>query len=208
LKIRRIACIQWGFMSTAIAPERFREENAVVWAPWLLGKVLVRTRTDGVTSRHIITETEAYNGQEDLACHASKGRTPRTDVLFREGGIWYVYLCYGIHEMLNLVVGPDGFPAAVLIRALHDVSGPGRVTKHLNIGRPLNGKPAAVASGLFIEDTGVAVPVKWVQTTRRIGVDYSGPIWAARRWRFFIDPEWPGLPPVARPTRLRSQRSR
>jgi DNA-3-methyladenine glycosylase len=180
-------------MNKVVGPEFFQTRNAVSAAPWLLGKLLVRTRGDGEVSRHIITETEAYNGEEDLACHASKGRTTRTDVLYRLGGIWYVYLCYGMHEMLNLVVGPEGIPAAVLIRGVQDISGPGRLTKKLAIGRALNGKPADETSGLHIEDDGVVVPKKWIQVSPRIGVDYAGVIWAAKPWRFILNPLWPGL---------------
>ena len=180
-------------MSTVINPEYFQSKNAVVVAPWLLGKVLVRTRADGSVSRHVITETEAYNGEEDLACHACKGRTARTEVMYRSGGVWYVYLCYGVHEMLNLVVGPEGFPAAVLIRGLHDVSGPGRLTKRLAIDRVMNGRSAVGATGLHLEYNGFVVPKKWIQIASRVGVDYAGPVWARKQWRFIVNPKWPGL---------------
>jgi DNA-3-methyladenine glycosylase len=176
-----------------IRSEIFAVRDAVYWAPWLLGKVLVREGGNGHASRHIITETEAYNGEQDLACHASKGQTERTKVMYQPGGRWYVYLCYGIHEMLNLVVGGEGFPAVVLIRGLHDVSGPGRLTKRLEIGRSLNGLPAEVASGLHLEDSRLRVPAKWIRTTSRIGVNYAGLLWAKKPWRYLIDPQWPGL---------------
>ena len=180
-------------MSDLIKPEIFSTKNAPTWAPWLLGKVLVRMHADGNAAHHVITETEAYNGEHALACHASKGRTARTDVMYRAGGVWYVYLCYGVHEMLNLVVGPEGFPAAVLIRGLQGINGPGRLTKRLGIARALNGQPADVTSGLYLEDSGVVVPRKWIQTAPRIGVNYAGPIWSKKPWRYFIDPAWPGL---------------
>jgi DNA-3-methyladenine glycosylase len=184
-------------MNRIIEPERFQSDDAVALAPWLLGKVLVRTRGDGRASHHLITETEAYNGEEDRASHASKGRTARTEVMFCPGGVWYVYLCYGVHEMLNLVVGAEGFPAAVLIRGLHDVSGPGRLTKRLAIDRTLNGRVADAESGLHLEDGGIVVPKKWIQTAPRIGVDYAGPLWARKPWRFTLDSRWPGLAQVA-----------
>lgn len=180
-------------MNTIISHERFQADDAVVLAPWLLGKTLVCARAGGRVSRHLITETEAYNGADDKACHASKGRTARTEVMFRPGGVWYVYLCYGVHEMLNLVVGPEGFPAAVLIRGLHDVSGPGRLTKQLAIDRKLNGLTTSPASGLHLEDNGIAVPEKWIQIAPRIGVDFAGPLWAKKPWRFTLDPRWPEL---------------
>jgi DNA-3-methyladenine glycosylase len=180
-------------MKNVVPSGFFAAKDAVVFAPWLLGKFLVRTRANGESTRHVITEVEAYNGVDDLASHASRGRTARTEVMHRPGGIWYVYLCYGVHEMLNLVVGPEDFPAAVLIRGLHDFHGPGRLTKGLAINRELNGKAAEPASGLHIEDDGLVVTKKWIQATPRIGVDYAGPIWAKKPWRFSLDPQWPGF---------------
>jgi DNA-3-methyladenine glycosylase len=186
----------------------FATKDAVAFAPWLLGKFLVRTRANGEGTRNVITEVEAYNGVEDLASHASKGRTARTEVMHRSGGIWYVYLCYGIHEMLNLVVGPEDFPAAVLIRGVHNLHGPGRLTKHLDVGRVFNGKAAEPASGLHLEDDGLVVTKKWIQVTPRIGVDYAGPVWANKPWRFTLDPDWPGFSPMvlspSRPTKRRN----
>ena len=79
----------------------------------------------------MITEVEAYDGERDRTCHARFGRTPRSEVLYGAGGVWYVYLCYGVHEMLNLVVGPAGWPAAVLIRGVDGITGPGRLTRAL-----------------------------------------------------------------------------
>lgn len=154
----------------------------------LLGKVLVRTTASGREER-VIVETEAYVGAQDLACHASKGCTPRTQVMFGPGGVWYVYLCYGIHEMLNLVTGPAGFPAAILIRGVEGAIGPGRVTKQLSIARALNGEPAAPLSGLHLEDHGITAPTRKILCGPRVGVDYAGPIWAAKPWRFRVAPE-------------------
>jgi DNA-3-methyladenine glycosylase len=151
----------------------------------LLGKYLVRT-TPGETRAGMITEVEAYDGELDLACHARAGRTARTEVMYREGGYWYVYLVYGLHEMLNLVTGPAGRPAAVLLRGLEELSGPGRLTRALHIDRTLNGAPALPASGLHLEDRGVQVRPKWIRATPRIGVDYAGPKWAAMPWRFVL----------------------
>ena len=142
---------------------------------------------------HIITEVEAYDGEKDLACHASKGRTKRTEVMYRAGGIWYVYLCYGMHEMLNLVTGPADYPAAILIRGVSGISGPGRLTKNLQIDRRLNGQPAAPPSGLHLEDTGLGVPRRSIKAGPRVGVNYAGPVWAAKLWRFqFVPPTLPG----------------
>ncbi len=169
-------------------PAEWQAKGTVGLARSLLGKVLVRTTPAGREER-IILETEAYHGTADLACHASKGWTPRTRVMFGPGGHWYVYLCYGIHEMLNLVTGPDGFPAAVLIRGVEHAIGPGRVTKRLAIDRRLNAQPAAPATGLHLEDHGIVAPRKHIVVGPRVGVDYAGPVWAAKPWRFRIAAE-------------------
>lgn len=176
-------------MGELINANSFSGKNTVVVARWLIGKVLVRGEPGQPLSRHVITETEAYHSEQDLACHASKGRTARTDVLYRAAGIWYVYLCYGIHEMLNLVVGAEGIPAAILIRGVHDAVGPGRLTKALQIGRSLNCQPAVPTSGLWLEDDGLRIPRTQVEATPRVGVDYAGPIWAAKPWRFVLTAE-------------------
>lgn len=159
--------------------------DTVALARELLGKYLVVRLDDQVVS-HMITEVEAYDGPEDLACHASKGRTQRTEPLFGPAGCWYVYLCYGIHEMLNLVTGPVDYPAAILIRGLDVVSGPGRLTKQLGIDRRFNSKPAASFTGMWLEDRGVRIDEAQVQATPRIGIDYAGEDWANRPYRFVV----------------------
>lgn len=161
----------------------------------LLGKYLVRS-DGGRSEAWMITEVEAYDGERDRACHARFGRTPRSEMLYQAGGIWYVYLCYGMHEMLNLVVGPKDWPAAILIRGLDGITGPGRVTKALRIDRRLNGKPAHPGSGLHLEDRGVLIPAKSIKRTPRIGIDYAGDVWAGKPWRFTFDPR--ALPRVPR----------
>ena len=182
-------------MPEIISSAQWQRRTTVTHARNLLGKFLVRP--GGVA--HMITEVEAYDGERDLACHARAGRTRRTEVLYAPGGVWYVYLCYGIHEMLNLVVGPPDWPAAVLIRGVEGCHGPGRVTRALGIDRRLNRASAHVASGLWIEDRGVKVPRRLVKVTSRIGVDYAGPVWANKPWRFSFDPAaLPGRP-AARP---------
>jgi DNA-3-methyladenine glycosylase len=172
-------------ISTAI----LQQKRAIALARWLLGKFLVRRFPDARIEARMITEVEAYNGEADLACHARAGRTKRTAPLYAAGGIWYVYLCYGIHEMLNLVVGPEDWPAALLIRGVEGAIGPDRVTKALGIDRSLNTQSALDAvSGLWLEDRGVRVPRRIVTATPRIGVDYAGPIWSKKHWRFHINP--------------------
>jgi DNA-3-methyladenine glycosylase len=175
-------------MPRVIAPAELQSRNTVALARWLLGKVLVR-KIGTRRLAFVITETEAYHGESDRACHASKGRTPRTDVMYAAGGRWYVYLCYGVHEMLNLVTGPENHPAAVLIRGVHTVSGPGRLTRSLRIDRRLNGAPAVPASGLHLEDHGILVPRHRMRRGPRIGVAYAGPVWAGKPWRFWLEPD-------------------
>lgn len=175
-------------MRQPVEVKTLQRKNTVALARGLLGKHLVRQHADGREDARLIIETEAYHGESDQACHARAGRTKRTEVMYGPGGVWYVYLCYGIHEMLNLVVGPPGWPAAILIRGVAGAIGPGRVTKALAIDRRLNAQPAVAASGLWIEDRGVCVPRRFVQATPRIGIDYAGPIWSMKHWRFTVDP--------------------
>ena len=151
----------------------------------LIGCRLCR-EMDGQVIRLPITETEAYDGPEDRACHAFKGRTQRTEVLFGPAGIWYVYLCYGIHWMLNVVAGPDDYPAAVLIRGAGEFDGPGKLTKALRITGAQNQMPVSPDSALWIE-VGAAIPDEHIQRTPRIGVNYAGPDWSQRRYRFVCD---------------------
>jgi DNA-3-methyladenine glycosylase len=175
-------------MSAVIKAKVIRSKNTVALARWLLGKVLVASGPDGVVRRVRIREVEAYHGENDLACHASKGRTARTEVMYAAGGVWYVYLCYGMHEMLNLVTGPIDQPSAILIRGVEGVAGPGRVTRALGIDRRFNTQPAEPVSGLWLEDDGFTVPARAIQATPRIGVAYAGPVWATKPWRFFYNP--------------------
>jgi DNA-3-methyladenine glycosylase len=173
-------------MARILEAKVWQAKKTVALARSLLGRHLVRRLPDGRLEARRITEVEAYDGERDLACHARAGRTARTEVMYGPGGVWYVYLCYGIHEMLNLVVGPPDWPAAILIRGVEGISGPGRVTRQLAIDRQLNGTPAAPDSGLWIEDRGGRVPRGKIQATPRIGVAYAGKIWASKPWRFVL----------------------
>ena len=148
----------------------------------LLGKLLCRKIEDR-TLKYRITETECYFGEEDTACHAHKGRTPRTDIMYRQGGRAYVYLCYGIHNMLNITTGSEGHPEAVLIRGVEGISGPGRVTKALFITREDNTKPLSVESGLWIEDDGYTARFR---ADKRVGIDYAAPCDRDREWRYIL----------------------
>jgi DNA-3-methyladenine glycosylase len=164
----------------AILRPAFFDRPADVVARDLVGRVLVR-RIDGRHVALIISETEAYLGPHDLACHAARGRTPRTEVLFAPAGTLYVYLVYGIHWMLNVVVGRPGYPAAVLIRSAGHLSGPGRLARALTITGTLNGRMVGRETGLWFER---GAGSSRVLATARVGVDYAGRRWAGRKLRF------------------------
>ena len=146
----------------------------------LVGKILVRRLPDGSVIRARVTETEAYFGESDTACHACHGRTKRTEVLYHPAGTIYVYLCYGIHWMLNLVTGAENDPQAVLIRGVEGASGPGRVTKFLSIDKSLNN--TKLGGGLDLEDDGF-VPAR-IDASPRVGIGYASAEDQARLWRF------------------------
>ena len=188
--------------SIILEPEWFSRPTCVVAAD-LIGKVLCRQLTDSDGKQKIlrmrISETEAYIGEGDAACHAHAGtRTARTEIMYNQGGVFYVYLTYGIHHMLNLVSGPAESPEAVLIRAgfftedserlldeqllsadkilnalkeIKQLAGPGKLTKHLQINRDLYGEPITPASEVWIEDDGCQPPIS---LRPRIGIDYAG----------------------------------
>ncbi len=151
-------------------------------APELLGKPLVRQFADGSQKQYMITEVEAYRGAEDLACHAAKGRTPRTEVMFQEGGKVYVYLIYGMYWLLNLVTGEEGYPSAVLIRGIDGFSGPGRLGRELQLDKSFYGENLQASPRLWVEN---AKPVTEYKTSKRIGIGYAGE-WANKMWRFYL----------------------
>lgn len=152
-------------------------------APLLLGKLLCRRTDDGIL-RYRILETECYYGEEDTACHAHRGKTPRNAPLYLPGGYSYVYLCYGIHHLLNIVSGDENHPEAVLIRGVEDLIGPGRLTKAMAIDRTLNAINLIDSNELWMEDDGTILPY---HTDRRVGIDYADPIDRDRPWRFIAD---------------------
>jgi DNA-3-methyladenine glycosylase len=175
-------------MRRIIKAKQLRAKKTVALARWLLGKYLVRRIGPRRVEAHRILEVEAYDGERDRACHARMGRTARNAVMYEPGGVWYVYLCYGVHEMLNLVVGPRDWPAAILIRGMEGAAGPGRLTRALAVDRKLNASSAtARSSGLWLEDRGERVPRTAVKATPRIGIDYAGPVWAKKPWRFVLE---------------------
>ncbi|MCR5414061.1 MAG: DNA-3-methyladenine glycosylase [Kiritimatiellae bacterium] len=165
--------------------------DAVASAKALLGAWLCRRLDDGTVMRRRITETEAYCGEEDTACHAHKGRTPRTDVMYSAGGCAYVYLCYGMHEMLNVVTGPEGHPEAVLIRGVEGAEGPGRLTKLLRIDRSLNREDLVSSDRLWIESDGAKARFT---ASPRIGIAYATARDRRRKWRFRVEESPPRRP--------------
>jgi len=184
-------------MSDKILSQHFYKKNTLEIAKKLLGCFLVR-RLDGRTVKARIIETEAYIGQDDLACHASKGRTKRTEIMFGPPGYWYAYMIYGMYHCLNVITEKKGFPAAVLIRAVDPVKsnkdhgasfngadGPGKLCRDLKIDRLLNGAKAYTReSGLWITQ-GEPVAADKIAASKRIGVDYAGE-WKNRLWRFTV----------------------
>ncbi|MCD6332743.1 MAG: DNA-3-methyladenine glycosylase [Bacteroidales bacterium] len=174
---------------TGILPYDFYQRDALEVAPELLGKLLIRRFDTRNEIRLPITEVEVYRGSRDLACHASKGMTPRNRVMFEEGGHIYMYLVYGIHWMLNIVTAPRGVPHALLIRGVGEVSGPGRVTRLLQLDRSFYGISVFDSELVRIEN---APQVSDYQTLPRVGIDYAGEPWISKPWRFIISPKKTG----------------
>jgi len=186
-----------------ILPREYFDRPTLEVARALVGKYLVRDQGNKLLAGRII-EVEAYIGAEDKACHASKGRTARTDVLFGPPGHAYVYLCYGMYEMLNVVTEQEGFPAAILLRAVECegklIDGPGRLTRAFDIDRRLNRCDLTLGQSLWFEDRGETLTPGLLNAHPRIGVDYAGE-WAHKPWRFRLTTE------TSRPRRLNAKRS-
>jgi len=175
-------------MSNHIFKADFFQRPALCVAPDLLGHFLVFVDSDGQTKKLVLTEVEAYVSESDLANHASKGLTKRTAPMFEAGGIFYIYLVYGLHQMLNFVVDRKGYPAAVLVRSVKGLKGPGRLTKHLGLDISLSGQPITPESGIWVElnpERSREVR-RGIKKTARVGVDYAG-IWARKPYRFLIE---------------------
>lgn len=184
----------------------FYERPAIEVARELIGKILVR-RVGEKTYRARIVETEAYVGTHDLACHAAKGRTRRTEVMFGRGGHAYVYFIYGMYDMFNIVASMKGDAQAVLVRAGEpmdgweaDLSGPGKLARGMGITRSLNGMDLTGDELFLLQDAG---PAPRVVTGPRVGVDYAGK-WVAAPLRFAdagsaaVSKPWPAKMEVAR----------
>ncbi len=173
-------------MQARILTRAYFNRPTLTVARGLLGKYLVRQNGRRTVAARII-EVEAYVGPEDRASHASRGKTPRTRVMFGPSGIAYVYLVYGMHWCFNVVTERDGYPAAVLIRAVEEnevlLDGPGRVCRDLGIDRRLNEADLTLGERLWLENRGERITRAAIGAHPRIGVDYAGP-WAKKPWRF------------------------
>ena len=171
--------------SKRVLKKDFFQRDTLKVAEEILGKYLVRNTEQGVISG-MITEVEAYDGPQDKASHASRGRTRRNEVMFWGGGYIYVYLVYGIHYMVNIVTGAEEYPAAILIRGTEQVSGPGRLTNYFQIDRSLDKISADPSSGLWVENRGVRIEEGDIYTTHRVGVQYAGDPWAYKPYRYIL----------------------
>lgn len=180
-----------------VLTQNFFDRPTLAVARGLLGKFIVR-RWRGKTFALMITEVEAYDGPHDRASHASRDRTARNQPMFGEAGSFYVYFTYGMHWLVNIVTGPEDYPAAVLLRAgiYHDLEtgkerrldGPARLTKFLKITSAQNGKPTSKKTGLWFEDRGVKIRHRKIVAGKRIGVEYAGPVWAKKLYNFKLRP--------------------
>ena len=162
-------------------PYEFYHRPCLEVAPELVGKVLVHRG-----QRLRISETEAYCGVADTACHAHKGRTKRTEVLYADAGTIYVYLCYGVHWLLNVITGDVDDPQGVLIRACVEAEGPGRLTKKLGITGAQNRKSAVDSEELWIEDDGFRCEIA---LDKRVGIGYAAQEYQDSLWRFKMKKE-------------------
>jgi DNA-3-methyladenine glycosylase len=173
------------FPSVKVLDSTFFDRPAENVAFDLIGCRLNWRRGNKPESR-IITETEAYIGPDDLASHAARGRTKRNEAMFGPPGALYIYFVYGVHWMLNVVTGPVGYPAAVLIRSVESIIGPARLTKALAITGALNGQPATEETGLWFSE-GPRPPRRQILRSARIGVGYAASVWALKPYRFKLD---------------------
>ena len=163
----------------------FFTEDALKVAPNLLGKYICRKFDDGIIQRFQIVDVEAYCGVKDLACHASKGRTERTEAMYSEGGHLYVYLIYGMYWLINIVTGKKDDPQGVMIRGLSNISGPGRTCRALKIDKSFYNEDLTTSKRIWIED--INEQLTYI-TTPRIGITYAGKPWVDKLWRFVHDP--------------------
>ncbi len=190
-----------------ILPRAFYERPVVEVARALIGKQLVH-QIDGKPVAGIILETEAYDGEQDLACHAHSGKTKRNAVMYGPAGHAYIYFTYGMHWLLNCVTGCENYPAAVLIRSLYPTAGlermaqnrkgieqslwcngPAKLTKALGINGELNGSDLCQKNTSLWIAEGITIPEEFIQAAPRVGIGYAGEPWISKPWRFFVSME-------------------
>lgn len=164
----------------------FYTRDVLAVAPDLLGKLLCRRHPDGQVEARAITEVEIYRGEEDSACHARAGRTRRTAVMYQDGGVAYVYLCYGVHHLINVVTGPRDMPQAALIRGVEGAPGPGRLTKALGIDLAFNGTSLLGSGDLWLAGSVSSSPPS-INSGPRIGIGYATHEDQVRPWRLWTD---------------------
>lgn len=174
-----------GYNNLVRVNKNFFECDCVQLAVKLLGKTLCVQTANG-TVKSIITETEAY-GMDDTACHCNRGCTKRNDPMFCKGGTVYVYLCYGLHEILNFAAGSDGEGQGVMIRGTANAIGPGRVTKAFGINRSFNYEFAPTSERIWVEE-GESIEQK-VEALKRVGIGYAAQEDQDRLWRFRLSQE-------------------
>ena len=170
-------------MNNRLSKEFFLND-ALEIASQLLGMRIVRRFDNGETIILDISDVEVYRGEEDLGCHASKGRTPRTEVMYQEGGKLYVYLIYGMYWLLNITTGPENHPQAILIRGTKQTEGPGRIGKLLKLDKSFYGENITKSQRLWIEHGNS--PKNNIIQIPRIGIDYAGEYWKSVPWRFVL----------------------
>jgi DNA-3-methyladenine glycosylase len=194
-----------------ILPQNFYNRSSLLVAQDLLGCFLVRkfssdnhlSLAKGEVEKGLIkfkiVETEAYEGPNDLASHASRGRTPRNEPMFGPPGMTYVYFTYGMHYLLNIVTGKKNYPAAILIRAVESIpfskdiitsklptNGPAKLTKFLQINKALNNIPVYTKKhGLWIENRVEKIKPSQIVKATRVGIDYAD-IYKNKKWRFYL----------------------
>ena len=161
----------------------FFTQDAYTAAQQLIGKWICR-RIDEKVVRFQITETECYIGNGDTACHASKGKTARTSVMWQQGGVCYVYLCYGMHNMLNFITGKENEPEGVLIRGVVGATGPGRATKAMQIDKTFYGESLLEKGRIWVEDDGREYHFI---ADKRVGIGYASQQDQDRLWRFLLE---------------------
>lgn len=162
----------------------FFDRDVLDVAPELVGKLIVRQLDEKTVIKVRITETEAYRGTEDKACHASKGLTQRTKTLYGKPGTIYVYLCYGMHYLMNVVTEKEGIPQAVLFRCGENFNGPAKLTKALQVDKSFNNESFVGNSRIWIYDDGYKPKLR---TDKRVGIDYATQEWINKQWRFIDD---------------------